>query len=399
MKESHRALIEEVCQRMEFSLFYYDLDELKKHITKLTSLKGPGIKLWYATKANPLSAIIKCFHGQGWGMDVASEGELLQALKSGVTPEKIIATGPAKPRDYLEILLERGVRTIVVESINQAYWLEELAEQYSLNPNILLRLQLPWQHGESVLGGDQITPFGLAPEDWHQFDISRHPHLNIIGVHVFQWSNILELDRLEHIWRSTAKAAKELSHKMKIPLPIIDIGGGLGIPYADGEGRVDFQKANSILENIRKEYNLTEIWMELGRYAIGEYGHYCTQVLDRKTVRHHEMLVLDGGINHISRAALTKQHFPCELLRASTAPHKKFHVHGPLCTALDKLGAFELPADIHPGDWLVFNQVGAYGFTESMPYFLCHYLPGEVVIENNRLSIIRDIKDSSSWLV
>ena len=77
----------------------------------------------------------------------------------------------------------------------------------------------------------------------------------------------------------------------------------------------------------------------------------------------------------------------------------EFHLHGPLCTALDKMGVYQLPEDINVGDWLVFSQVGAYGFTESMPYFLCHNLPAEVILLDGDLSILRDVQQSSDWLV
>jgi diaminopimelate decarboxylase len=108
---------------------------------------------------------------------------------------------------------------------------------------------------------------------------------------------------------------------------------------------------------------------------------------------------MEGGINHLARPALTGNQFPCELFRESFQSLEEFHVHGPLCTALDKMGVYQLPKDINVDDWLVFSQVGAYGFTESMPYFLCHNLPAEVILLDGDLSILRDVQQSSDWLV
>ena len=139
--------------------------------------------------------------------------------------------------------------------------------------------------------------------------------------------------------------------------------------------------------------------MELGRFAVGTCGHYLSQVVDRKSVRGREILVLDGGINHLARPALTEESFPCELFRNSQAKTKEFFVHGPLCTALDRLGSFHLPEDINEGDWLVFSQAGAYGFTEAMPFFLCHNLPAEVVLYNGDIMTPRTVKSSADWLV
>ena len=66
---------------------------------------------------------------------------------------------------------------------------------------------------------------------------------------------------------------------------------------------------------------------------------------------------------------------------------------------MDKLGVYELPADVDYGDWLVFSQAGAYGFTEGMPFFLCHNLPAEVVSYKGDVMTPRTIKTSSDWLV
>ena len=215
----------------------------------------------------------------------------------------------------------------------------------------------------------------------------------------FNGGNILEPKRLQEIWEKTIISLIEFSSQIKIKINIIDLGGGLGIPYSQEEKNIDFREINTILKELKEKYNLQEIWMELGRYCTGPYGYYLSKVIDRKRVRNKDLLVLDGGINHISRPTLTNQSFPCALFRESTSPTLSFNVHGPLCTALDKLGCYELPSDIKEGDWLIFSQAGAYGFTESMPFFLCHNLPGEIAVYNNNLISIRDSKSPQSWLI
>jgi diaminopimelate decarboxylase len=139
--------------------------------------------------------------------------------------------------------------------------------------------------------------------------------------------------------------------------------------------------------------------MELGRFTVGECGYYLTKVVDKKTARGRDVLVCEGGINHIARVALTNQAFPATLHKASKAAMKTFHVHGPLCTALDFLGTFEFPEDLEIGDWIVFHKSGAYGFTESMPFFLCHKLAGEVIYYNGDLMIPRPPKTSYDWMI
>ena len=95
---------------------------------------------------------------------------------------------------------------------------------------------------------------------------------------------------------------------------------------------------------------------------------------------------------------MTNQAFPAQLLRQSNAPAREFLIHGPLCTALDSLGTHQLPADLNENDHVIFSQVGAYGFTESMPYFLCHELAAEYVIENNQVRCVRSCETADYYL-
>lgn len=399
LNPEHKKRLEKVIKRLDSSFFFYDLDHLKSHLTYMDKVKNDDLKLWYACKANPLSAILKIFRNLNFGVDVASLGELDQVLSAGVESEDILSTGPAKGKEYLRSLIRNDINVIVLESLNQAYWLNELAAETGANPKVLLRVQLAWDEGKSVLGGNAITPFGLDENEWFALDKNRTQNLDIQGCHVFQWGNLLELDKIEKIWDRTAGDMVKFAQKMEIPLNIIDLGGGLGIPYENDTRTLDFKDVCDVLNKIKAKHNLNTIWMELGRYAVGSSGHYMTKVVDKKVVRGKNILVLDGGINHIARPALVHQGFPCELFRESSAPATSYQIHGPLCTAIDMLGTFDLPSDISEGDWLVFSQCGAYGFTEAMPFFLCHDLPAEVVFYNGDMMTPRTIKTSSDWLV
>lgn len=405
--QKHQTEWKKLIKRFDSSFFYYDLDYLQEHLSHFTRDLDPSIKLWYACKANPLSAIIKIFRNLHFGIDVASIGELEQVLSAGVRPEDILSTGPSKSRKYLRELLHHDVDVIVCESLNQARWLNEMALLEGKRPQVLLRVQLEFDGGHSVLGGNSITPFGTTIEQWKTLDLKELKNLDIKGAHAFQWGNILDLNQLKEIWWKTTQELTQMSKEMGFPLEILDLGGGLGVPYEKGQKALEIADVNALLMKLKKEFSLNKIWMELGRFAVAECGFYMTQIIDRKQVRGRELLVLDGGINHIARPALTDQAFPAHALRPFEREHlgdfvsetQEFHVHGPLCTALDFLGSFELPKNLDEGDWLVFSKTGAYGFTEAMPFFLCHKLPAEVVSFKGDIITPRPPKLSNDWLV
>ncbi|MBD64582.1 MAG: diaminopimelate decarboxylase [Halobacteriovoraceae bacterium] len=391
--------IQSIIDRFDAPFFFYNLDHLKAKLEDMKQGLDPDIKLWYACKANPMSAVIKVLRNLGFGLDVASSGELHQVLNTGVQGSKILATGPGKSKEYLEHLIKNGVQTIVLESPNQAVWLNEVAEKLDKKIDCLLRLQLSWSEGKSVLGGDEITPFGVDTETWDTVDFKSLAHLNIRGFHCFQWGNMLEVSKLEKIWEVTINTALEFAKKHSLKSEVLDLGGGLGIPYDFETPPIDFTEVKAVLHKLKEKYKLQEIWMELGRFVIGDSGRYYCKVVDIKKSRGKNLIVTDGGINHIARVALVNQAFPIKQFASDKEHDQAFQIHGPLCTALDKLGEFPLPADIKIGDWLEFHGAGAYGFTESMPYFLCHMLPGEVVYYNGDLMIPRPPKTSYDWMI
>ncbi|MFC4892774.1 PLP-dependent decarboxylase [Pseudofrancisella aestuarii] len=400
--EAHRDNLDIICKECDAPFFYYDLDMLETHAKELKKLP---VKLWYALKANPLSRIIKVFDEQKISFDVASIGELDQVLAQGVNPKNILHTGPAKSYSQLEYFLAQGVRIFVIESINQFKDLSDLVERKNIKVEVLLRVQLVWSDQESnVLGGGGcVTPFGLSINDWKDFfdsapDISNN--MFIIGMHCFQWGNILCLDKLSQIWKTITRALLDLSEAINVSLKIIDLGGGIGVPYNSSQKAVSINDLMFCFNNLKKEFPDIEYWLELGRYAVAESGAYVTKVIDRKSVNNINLLVTDGGAQHLVRPALTGESFPIELLRKEFCNDiENFQIHGPLCTSLDKAGLASLPKDIKLNDYLVFKQTGAYGFTESMPFFLCHNLPAEVIFYKGQLQTVRQSKKASSWLV
>jgi diaminopimelate decarboxylase len=393
-------------RRLQGPFYYYDLDALSDHLTSmreaLIAHKLDQVKLWYACKANPLSSVLKIFRNLGFGIDIASLGELEQALGVGIKPHELIATGPAKSKAYLRSLLQEELQTIVLESLNQAYWLNELAVDMDLHPKVLLRMQLSFDGGQSVLGGNAVTAFGLEPQDWIEADWSRLQQLDVLGAHAFQWGNLLDTQRLREIWWQTTLEARTLFETLGLPLRVLDLGGGLGVPYKSGTEALNFSEVAKLLGELIQSFSLKEVWMELGRYSVADCGFYLAPIVDRKRTRGVDLLVLEGGINHLARPALTGESFPAHPFRVNgTLSHdtQAFQVHGPLCTALDLLGTFELPEDLGPGDWLVFSKTGAYGFTEAMPFFLCHNLPAEVIQYRGDIVTPRPSKTSTDWMV
>ena len=399
-----KKLLEHQSPDDEQGYFVYQLDALKAHLESLQ--QQDVVKLWFAVKANPLSKVLQTLDMAGFDFDVASRGELEQVLAQHVTPDRILNTGPAKSKKQLALFIAKGVETFVIESLNQLKWLNEVVIEQAnteqgikVRPTVLLRVQLQWPEGEkNPLGGNTLTPFGLSVSEWESIHVDNYPALNINGLHIFQWGNMLSNEKMFSLWSQMIAPLKALADHIGMSLDILDLGGGLGIDYLEQNKSLSWQQTIADLAKIKAKAGVKSLWLELGRFAVAQCGYYVVPVVDRKTNFDQQQLVLAAGINHLLRPAITDQPFPVTLLRDSNEPTQHFDLHGPLCTSMDKLGSLPLPEDVNVGDQLVFGYCGAYGFTESMPFFLCHQLAAEYVFEQGSLIEVRAAKPASDYL-
>jgi len=224
MSASCLAGISDFEQTQQNPFFVYDLDSLSEHIA---SLINDDIKLWFAVKANPLSRVIQTLANQGMNFDVASLGELEQVLAQGISAERILNTGPAKTPAQVRRFIELGVNTFVVESVNQLALINQLSAEYNVTPDILLRVQLRFEQGDNnPLGGNSLTPFGLGSEEWSLISLSDYPNVNVIGLHIFQWGNMLDAPKLISLWQAMIAPLTALADTLGFELEVLDLGGG-----------------------------------------------------------------------------------------------------------------------------------------------------------------------------
>ena len=161
-------------------------------------------------------------------------------------------------------------------------------------------------------------------------------------------------------------------------LDLIDLGGGLGIPYSREEAELDVKALGAGLSSLLDEnpWFRGELVLEPGRWLAGPCGVYLSRVTRTKQSRGTQFAILEGGINHLLRPLLTGQPFPTTAPGITGNPMAQT-LAGPLCTSLDRLGEVQLP-QLQRGDLVMLGQTGAYSFTEAMNDFLCRPRPQEV---------------------
>ena len=170
--------------------------------------------------------------------------------------------------------------------------------------------------------------------------------------------------------------------------PLVNLGGGFGIPHFAGDTPIDLAAIGAALGAALSRTRLSSTFaIELGRWLVGESGVYLTRVIDRKESRGETFLVVDGGLHHQLAASgnfgtVVRRNYPVAVThRMAEAGDEEVSVVGCLCTPLDRLAdKVALPrADV--GDTIAIFIAGAYGATASPGLFLGHPPAVECVVQ------------------
>jgi diaminopimelate decarboxylase len=380
--------------------FVYDLDLIQRRVAALQDVLPFGFRVAFAVKANPALAVVAHLRRCGVGADVASGGELEAVLRAGFEPAAITMTGPGKRDTELSAAVSAGVGIITVESFGELKRLETIAEAAGVRQRILLRLAVSEDarlETVRLIGGVEGKfgmPLAALTEAAHAAAAS--PHLELLGLHAFGASNLRDADLLADHVAELVEIARRVAGEVGLPLGLVDAGGGLGIPYADGEHPLDLDRLGRRLAEMRARWDRDaalrelEVILEPGRFLVGPAGAYVARVVDVKGPDSAPVAILDGGINHIVRPALVRsEHRLAVLATDAVRALVPTTVAGPLCTGLDVFATGAMLPRPRVGDLVALLDVGAYGFTESMPFFLSHPTAAEVAVKGGTAKLIR----------
>jgi len=413
---------EELAERFGTPFYAYDLDVISAQIIALRAALAPRIELAYAVKANPALAVVAHLAGLGLGTDIASGGELELVQRAGVDPGRVVMTGPGKRDEELRAAVAAGIRAITVESPRELSRLEGIAAAADRVVPILLRAAVPKAallERVRLVGDDGAGKFGMDGDDLlvAARQAVRSPHLDLLGVHAFGASNVANAASLVDHFEWTIELARRLAVATGFRLRLIDAGGGLGIAYDSDAPSLDLRvlaaRTAILAERLAADpvTRSATLLLEPGRFLVAPAGAYVSRVVDRKVVEGNHVVILDGGVHHLLRPALVGQEHRLRILGGGsgtggtnggaadrTAKAFPVTVAGPLCSGLDVLAAQAVLPLPEVGRLVAVLDVGAYGYTESMPFFLSHPVPAEVAIRDGRAQLIRPRIEPRTWL-
>lgn len=370
--------------------FAYDRGHLDARIATLRALLPPRVELSYAMKANPMAAVVQHLAGRVDRIDVASAGEMQQALDTTIGRDKISFAGPGKTSAEIRRAVAAGV-IVEVESTTELQRVVEAGDSLGVLAPVAIRVNPDFAvKGSGMRMGGGPQQFGIDAEHVPAVLAEFAASVDVRGFHVFAGSQNLHATIIAEAQRKTVDLVSRLADHLPTPLRYLNLGGGFGIPYTERDERLDLGTVAAHLHELVEDaiaprFPDASPVIELGRFIVGECGVYVTRVVDRKVSRGTTFLVVDGGMHHQLAASgnfgqAIRRNYPLVIGNRIAGDTEKVTVVGCLCTPLDLLGDdVDLPAG-QIGDLVVIFQQGAYGLTASPTAFLGHPAPAEVLV-------------------
>ena len=362
------------------------------------ALAGRDHLICYAVKANSSLAVLQTFAQAGCGFDIVSGGELERVLAVGVAASKIVFSGVGKTRAEMKRALDVGVMCFNVESEAELEVLSQVASESGAVAHVSLRVNPDVDAGTHpyISTGLKGNKFGIA----HERALACYeraaslPGLKVIGIDFHIGSQIDDtrpyLDALDRMLELV-----EAAEARGIPIQHLDLGGGLGITYADETPPSAEALVTSLLTRIdARGHAHRKLMFEPGRSLVGNAGVLVSEVLYLKPGEQKNFCIVDAAMNDLTRPALYEAWMNIVACRLRDEPPLVCDVVGPVCESGDWLG-HDRSLAVHLGDFIAVLSAGAYGMSMASNYNT-RPRAAEVMVSGDKACLIRDREQVSA---
>jgi len=398
MNNTSLALLPDLAQRYGTPLWVYDAATITEQIRQLQAFEV----IRFAQKACSNIHILKLMREQGLVVDAVSLGEIERALQAGFSPQGAPA-GVVFTADMLDPQTIARVTELEIE-VN-AGSIDMLEQLGAAKPGhrVWLRINPGFGHGHSnkTNTGGENSKHGI----WHTdlplaLAAIRKHGLHLVGLHMHIGSGV-DYDHLHQVCDVMVALVKQLGHDIEA----ISAGGGLSIPYREGEPRIDPDHYFGLWDASRREIEAhlghpVRLEIEPGRFLVAESAVLLSEVRAVKDNGANHFVLVDAGFNDLMRPSMYGSYHRISVLQQPGAARdgvtlRPTVVAGPLCESGDVFTQLEggvvesreIP-EARVGDYLVFHDAGAYGASMSSNYN-SRPLLAEVLIEAGEPRLIR----------
>jgi diaminopimelate decarboxylase len=367
--------LEEIIQQYPTPFHIYDEQAMRQNARRLIKAFSwaPHFKEFFAVKATPNPVLLSILREEGIGADCSSMAELIMAEMAGISGEEIMFSSNDTPAAEYKKAREAGA-IINLDDITHIEYLEKhvgMPELVSFryNPGPLMK------NGNTIIGYPEEAKYGLTKDQlFEAYQMARAKGAKRFGLHTMVISNELNPDSFIATAKMMFDLAVELQEKIGIRLELINLGGGIGIPYKPEQAAVDIEYVG---QGVKSVYETTivanglhpiKIAMECGRMITGPYGYLVSTVLHRKNT-YKNYIGLDACMVNLMRPALYGSYHHITVMGKESFPlDHTYDVTGSLCENNDKFAIDRQLPPIDIGDIVVIHDTGAHGHAMGFNY-------------------------------
>ena len=399
------ALLRHIAQVYGTPSWVYDAATIRERIASLQAFDA----VRYAQKANSNIHLLRLMRAQGVCIDAVSLGEIERAQAAGFAVGEGPVSGIVFTADLFDaVTLERVVADGIPVNAGSIDMLRQLGARTAgsgragpgQGHRVWLRINPGFGHGHSnkTNTGGEHSKHGIWHTDLPEaLAVIRAQGLHLVGLHMHIGSGV-DYSHLAEV----CGAMVDLVARVDLPIEAISAGGGLSIPYREGEPHIDVAHYFGLWDATRQRIAAVRghpihLELEPGRYLVAEAGVLLSEVRAVKHQGGQRFTLVDAGFNDLMRPALYGSHHDISLLPCNDRPRAAAAtvVAGPLCESGDVFTQADggvvltrkLP-EAQVGDLLVFHDAGAYGASMSSNYN-SRPLIAEVLVDGDQHRLIR----------
>lgn len=357
----------EVLKQNKSAFYVFDVSVLKDRIAYLRSMLPYDVKLCYAIKANTF--ITGELINDVDRFEICSPGEAEICRRLNVPEKMMVISGVYKTPEVMEDMIaeESCERIFTVESLTQFNLLKDLSKKYKRNVSVLLRLTNGSQFGINANEIEQIISMR-----------SSYEFVEIIGIQFFSGTQKTSLKKLKREINKLDTLLVSLEEKYGYVAEELEYGTGFPVAYFNDDSIDENELIGGFAECLSEMTAKPKITLELGRSIAASCGKYYTHIVDKKTNKGENYLLVDGGMHHI---VYFGQHMAMKMPVLSVCGKETqpcsdaWNICGSLCSMNDIIAKQVSLPNVEIGDVICFENTGAYCMTEGISLFLSRDIP------------------------
>ena len=376
----------ELVKEFKTPLYVMDQELIETTIDKMKeAFKSTrfNTRIAYAGKAFLSTGMIKLVESKELDLDVVSGGELYTAHKAGFPMNKVHLHGNNKLVNEIEMAVEFGIDTIVVDNEDEIDKIERICREKGKKQAVLVRIDPGIEaHTHHYIKTSGLTSkFGISLFQDNLFDIIKRLNdsewIEFKGFHTHIGSQIFQsaffIFALDEIFKYLDKLKKELG----IVVHTVNMGGGFGVYYKEGDDPKPIEEVLSEIityteaMEIKYQIGFKELCIEPGRSIVGNAGTTLYEVGGiKETVGGKTYVFIDGGMSDNIRTALYQAEYEAGVVnKLNDTDVREITLAGKLCESGDIIiEKGKLPKATEIGDIVAVTTTGAYCYTMSSNY-------------------------------